>query len=269
MTDRGIIRVGIGGWTFAPWDEVFYPPGVKKKDQLSYAASKLTGIEVNGTYYRTQTPETFANWRAEVPDGFVFALKAPRYTVQKRILAEAGESITRFMDSGLSELGDALGPILWQLAPTKKYDAADFAAFLDLLPGHLGDRPLRHAVELRNPSFEKPEVIDACRARNIAIVLAADSDYPMIADQTADFSYLRIMGTEERFKAGYAPKSLQLWADRARALSSGQQPEGLTPLGAPLSDAKKRDVFLFVISGYKPANPAAAERLIALLKDRS
>ena len=262
-----MIRLGVGGWTYEPWDESFYPEGLRKKDQLAHAARQLTAIEINGTFYRTQKPETFENWRAAVPDGFVFAVKAPRYVVQKRELAEAGESIGRFVDSGLDRLGTALGPILWQLPPTKKLDLGDFAAFLDLLPSQAGDVPLRHAVELRHTSFAVPEVIDACRARNVAIVLAGDSNYPMIADQTADFSYLRIMGTTDGFKAGYAPKSLDLWADRARQLARGHQPQGLEALCQPLSDGRPRDVFLFVISGHKAANPAAAMQLIARLDD--
>lgn len=266
MSKPGRIRVGVGGWTYDPWNESFYPSDLRKKDQLSYAASKLSAIEINGTFYRTQKPETFAGWRAAVPEGFMFAVKAPRYTVQKKLLAEAGESIQRFVDSGLDQLGDALGPILWQLAPTKKYDPEDFAAFLDLLPQKAGDLSLRNAVELRHPSFVTPEVIDACRARNVAIVLAADSEYPMIADQTADFSYLRIMGTEDSHENGYTPKALDFWASRAKQLASGQQPEGLEPVGAPLADGKARDVFLFAISGHKVANPAAAQALIERLK---
>lgn len=238
---------------------------MKKKDQLSHAASKLTAIEVNGTFYRTQTPKTFAAWRDATPEGFMFALKAVRYAVNRKVLAEAGESIQRFVDSGLDQLGDRLGPILWQLAPTKAYDAPDFAAFLDLLPSHTGDLPLRHAVELRHPSFPVPEAIEACRARNIAIVLAADRDYPMIADQTADFSYLRIMGTTEGPAQGYAPDALDLWAARAKTLAAEQQPEGLAPVVTPLSNGKTRDVFLFVISGHKLANPAAAQAMMERL----
>lgn len=257
-----MIRVGVGGWTYEPWNDSFYPQGLRKKDQLSHAASHLTAIEINGTFYRTQRPETFEAWRAAVPDGFVFAVKAPRYAVQKRMLAEAGESITRFIDSGIDRLGDALGPILWQLAPTKPYDPADFAAFLDLLPARAGDVPLRHAVELRHPSYACEQAVAACRARGVAIVLAADSAYPMIADQTADFSYLRIMGTEDRYVAGYAPRALDGWADRARQLARGHQPDGLAPLGEPLADGRPRDVFLFVISGHKALNPAAAMALI-------
>ncbi|MBV0892337.1 DUF72 domain-containing protein [Paracoccus sp. Z118] len=260
------IRVGVGGWTYEPWDESFYPAGLRKKDQLSYAANQLDAIEINGTFYRTQKPETFQNWHDAAPEGFVFAVKAPRYAVQKRVLAEAGESISRFAESGLERLGDRLGPILWQLAPTKKYDPEDFAAFLDLLPARAGDLPLRHAVELRHPSFACAEAVDACRARNVAIVLAGDSEHPLIADQTADFSYLRIMGTAEGPEAGYAPADLDRWAGRARVLAGGRQPGDLPAITRPLGDGRARDVFLFVISGYKVMNPAAAKALMARLE---
>lgn len=261
----GRIRVGVGGWTYEPWDDNFYPADLRKKDQLPWAAQQLTAIEINGTFYRTQTPQTFQNWGDAVPEGFVFAVKAPRYAVNKKVLAEAGESIARFVESGLDRLGDALGPVLWQLAPTKKYDSEDFAAFLNLLPRRAGEARLRHAVELRHPSFACAEAVNACRQRGVAIVLAADSDYPMIADQTADFSYLRIMGTQPDEPLGYTPEALDQWADRARTLASGRQPQGLAPIAEPLDDGKPREVFLFVISGHKAANPAAARALIERL----
>ena len=159
----GEIRVGIGGWTFEPWRGSFYPKGLAHAKELAYASSKLTTIEINGTLYRTQTPATFAKWRKEVPDGFVFSVKGPRYVVQKRVLAEAGESLGFFLKSGITELGDRLGPILWQFAPTKKFDAADFAAFLAMLPAKLDGLRLRHAVEVRHPSFATPQFIALLR----------------------------------------------------------------------------------------------------------
>lgn len=253
-----MIRIGVGGWTFAPWRQTFYPEGLRQKDELSHMASRLSAVEVNGTFYRTQTPETFRNWHDATPEGFVLALKAPRYATNRKLLAEAGESVARFIDSGIAELGPKLGPILWQFAPTKRFEAEDFAAFLDLLPGEAHRLPLRHAVEVRHPSFAVPEFVAMARARGIAIVLAGDSDYPVIPDATADFAYLRIMGTEERFKAGYAPRLLDLWAARARAIAEGEAPEGLQPAGSEAPDRRRRDVFLFVISGHKALNPLAA-----------
>lgn len=253
-----MIRIGVGGWTFAPWRQTFYPEGLRQKDELSHMASRLSAVEVNGTFYRTQTPETFRNWHDATPEGFVFALKAPRYATNRKLLAEAGESVARFIDSGIAELGPKLGPILWQFAPTKHFEAEDFAAFLELLPGEAVGRPLRHAVEVRHPSFAVPEFVAMARARGVAIVLAGDSDHPVIPDATADFAYLRIMGTEERFKAGYAPRSLDLWAARARAIAEGEDPEGLQPVGGEAPRRHRRDVFLFVISGHKALNPLAA-----------
>lgn len=253
-----MIRIGVGGWTFAPWRQTFYPEGLRQKDELSHMASRLSAVEVNGTFYRTQTPETFRNWHDATPEGFVFALKAPRYATNRKLLAEAGESVARFIDSGIAELGPKLGPILWQFAPTKHFEAEDFAAFLELLPGEADGRPLRHAVEVRHPSFAVPEFVAMARARGVAIVLAGDSDHPVIPDATADFAYLRIMGTEERFKAGYAPRSLDLWAARTRAIAEGEAPEGLQPVGGEAPGRHRRDVFLFVISGHKALNPLAA-----------
>lgn len=260
----GSIRIGVGGWTYEPWDESFYPSDLKKKDQLRYSASQLTAIEINGTFYRTQRPETFQAWTDAVPDDFVFAVKAPRYAVNRKVLAEGAESIGRFVESGLDRLGGKLGPILWQLPPTKKYEPDDFAAFLDLLPARAGDAALRHAVELRHPSFEDAGAVEACRDRNVAIVLAGDSDYPLIADQTADFTYLRIMGTTEGHPLGYASSKLDQWAERARTLAAGRQPDDLAGI-VPTTGATARDVFLFVISGHKAANPAAAMALIERL----
>ena len=240
------IRVGVGGWTFDPWDETFYPADLPKKKQLDFMSRHTTANEANGTFYRTQSPETFQKWHDESAPGFVFALKAPRYAVNRRVLAEAGESIARFADSGIARLGEKLGPILWQFAPTKAFDPADMAAFLDLLPARAEDLPLRHAVEPRHPSFADPAFAALCRERSIAIVRAGDSDYPEIAEATADFAYWRIMGTTEA-AGGYAPAALDAWAERARA------------------EAAERPLFLFVISGEKRHNPAAAQALIARL----
>lgn len=260
-----MIRIGVGGWTFEPWRQTFYPEGLRQKDELSWMASQLSAVEVNGTFYRTQTPATFRNWHDATPEGFVFTLKAPRYATNRKVLAEAGESIGRFTDSGIAELGPKLGPILWQFAATKRFEAEDFAAFLDLLPPETQGLPLRHAVEVRHPSFAVPEFVALARERGVAIVLAGDSEYPAIPDATADFAYLRIMGTEERFKAGYAPKSLDLWAARARDIAAGRPPEGIGAVGEA-SPAAARDVFLFVISGHKALNPLAAMELRARLE---
>lgn len=251
-----MIRIGVGGWNFEPWRETFYPQGLRQKDELAFMASRLSAVEVNGTFYRTQTPATFRNWHDATPDDFVFTLKAPRYATNRKVLAEAGESISRFVDSGIAELGPKLGPILWQFAATKRFEAHDFAAFLDLLPAKADGVALRHAVEVRHPSFAVPEFVSLARSRKVAIVLAGDSKYPAIPDATADFAYLRIMGTEEQFAAGYAPEALDLWAARARDIAAGRAPDGIAPVADAAGAA--RDVFLFVISGHKALNPLAA-----------
>ena len=262
----GRIRVGVGGWTFEPWRGTFYPKGLQQARELEHASRKLTSIEINGTFYRTQTPASFAKWRDETPDDFVFSIKAPRYVVQKRELATTGESIARFIDSGLSELGSKLGPILWQFAPTRKFVAEDFSTFLDLLPREIGGRPARHALEVRNESFACPEFIDLARRHGAAIVIACDSDYPQIADATANFVYLRVMGAQERPKLGYAPKALDLWAARTTTLAAGEDLADLRRIAAKSGAKGSRDVFFYFISGFKERNPAAAIALIDRLR---
>lgn len=241
------IRIGIGGWTYEPWRGSFYPSGLRQADELAFAARALSAIEVNGTYYGTQKPETFRRWAAETPEGFVFTLKAPRFATSRRVLAEGGESISRFLASGLTELGQKLGPINWQLPPTKTFDPADMAAFLDLLPDRLDGLSLHHAIEARHESFACDGFTTLLRNRGIAVVQATDSDYPVIDAETAPFAYLRIMGTRADEPLGYSESDLDRWATRLRDI------------------ARTRDVFLFVISGYKAINPAAAQALIGRL----
>lgn len=262
----GTIRVGIGGWTYEPWRGPFYPPGLTHKRELEHASRHLTSIEVNGTFYGSQKPESFARWREETPDGFVFALKGPRFATNRRVLAEAGESVARFYASGVLELGDKLGPVNWQLAPTKQFQAEDFAAFLALLPREAERRALRHAVEVRHPSFRHKEAVAIAREHGVAIVVAGDAEYPQIADPTAPFVYARIMGTTDAHAAGYAPGELDAWAARARAWAAGKLPDDLETVGpAPKGAAVPCDVFLYVISGHKVSNPAAAMAIIARL----
>lgn len=241
------IRIGVGGWTYEPWRGTFFPEALRQADELRFAARALTAIEVNGTFYRTQTPATFRNWSRQVPDGFVLALKAPRYVTTRRELAGTGESIRRFLASGLEELGPKLGPINWQFPPTKAFDCADLASFIDLLPDNLNGRPLRHAIEPRHESFRAPAFAALLADRGIAVVQAADGDYPEIDARTASFAYLRLMGTRDGEPLGYSEARLDRWASRLRKI------------------AKDREVFAFVISGHKVANPAAAMALIQRL----
>ena len=264
-TSAARIRVGIGGWTFAPWRGPFYPDGLAQSRELEYASRQLTSIEINGTFYGLQKPSSYEKWYQETPDDFVFSLKAPRYATNRKVLADAGETIERFFGSGVLLLKQKLGPVNWQFAPTKKFDADDFEAFLKLLPASIEGQTLRHAVEVRHDSFRTPEFIELARKYKVAVVLAADSDYPQIADLTAPFVYARIMGTSEKQAKGYSTKALDAWAERARQLAAGTTPDDLETCAEPPAKAAKRDVYLYVISGFKERNPAAAMALIKKL----
>ncbi len=260
------VRIGIGGWTYEPWrGGVFYPLGHPQKRELEYASRAVTAIEVNGTYYSSFKPDTFVKWAAEVPDDFVFAVKASRYATNRKRLDEGGESIARFLGQGIVELGPKLGPILWQLAHTKKFDADEIAGFLKLLPDTQDGVALRHAVQVRHDSFHVPEFVDLCRAAGVAIVHADSADYPVIADVTGDFIYARLENAEGRFAAGYAPATLDEWADAVGMWEKGGVPDGLPTFGTPASH-QPRDVFVFMINGAKERAPAAAQALIERIR---
>jgi len=246
------IRVGVGGWSYAPWRGAFYPKGLPQGKELEYASRKLTSIEIDSTYYGSKNPETFRKWRDEVPDDFVFSVKGPRFATNRRILKEAGPSIERFFQSGVAELKHKLGPINWQFAPTKRFEAGDFGAFLELLPASVEGLKIRHAVEVRNQSFRTPEFVALARARGVAVVVAGDSKFPLIADLTAPFIYARIMGTSEAEPLGYPEAGLNGWAERAKAWAAVGPPENGPGL----------EVFLYVISGFKVRNPLTAMALI-------
>jgi uncharacterized protein YecE (DUF72 family) len=258
------IHVGVGGWVFEPWRGTFYPKGLPQKRELEYASTHLTGIEINGTYYGSQKPESFRKWHDETPRGFVFTVKGPRFATNRRVLAESGPSIEKFFASGVTELKEKLGAVNWQFMATKKFDAADFAAFLALLPKKVDGQAIRHAVEVRHDSFKDKAFVQMCRERGVAIVFAADSDFPIIGDVTADFIYARLMGTQEKEKLGYPKAMLATWAERAQDWAKGGEARKFAVDPAP-APRKKRDVFLFVISGAKEKNPAAAQGIIANL----
>lgn len=260
-----MIRVGIGGWTFAPWRGPFYPKGLPQKDELSYAGGHLSAIEINGTFYRTQSPASFRKWAEETPDGFVFALKGHRFVTNRKKLAEAGDAVRHFVASGIAELGDKLGPINWQLSGTKRFDPEDIDAFLGLLPREHEGRALRHAIEARHESFVAPEFVEIARRHNVAIVFADAEDYPAIADQTADFVYARLQRSRAGEEAGYPAGEIDAWASRARSWADGRAPSDLKSVAAASTQAGKRDVFVFFISGEKVLNPAAAMTLIGRL----
>ena len=239
-----MIRVGIGGWVFAPWRGEFYPKGLQQARELEHASRKLTSIEINGTFYRTQKPDSFRKWAQETPDDFVFSLKGPRYTTHRRVLAEAGSSVERFFGSGVLELKGKLGPVLWQLPPTKAFNPDDFTAFLELLPRTLDGRPIRHAVEVRHASFVTADFIALLRKHAVAPVLVDSEKHPMIADVTSDFVYARLQRTSEKVKTGYAPAALDDWAKRAETFAKGGTPDGVETLATAPRGKNKRDVFI-------------------------
>jgi uncharacterized protein YecE (DUF72 family) len=259
-----MIYVGVGGWVFDEWRNNFYPPDLPQKRELEFASRQLTAIEINGTYYGSQKPASFAHWHDETPEDFVFTLKGPRFATNRRVLAEAGPSVEKFLQSGITRLKKKLGPINWQFMATKKFDAQDFEAFLKLLPESHEGVALRHAVEVRHESFACEAFVALCRQHGVAIIGGYDAEFPMIADVTADFVYARLMGTAEKEKLGYSKAAIAKWADRAKEWAAGGAPKDLELLAKP-APKKKRDVFLFVISGAKAKNPAAAMALIKTL----
>ena len=263
----GEIRVGVGGWTFEPWrDGVFYPKGLPQGRELDYASRKLTLIEINGTFYRTQSAASFAKWRDATPEGFMFSMKALRYTTHRRVLAEAGDSIGHFVNSGIAELGPKLGPIVWQLPPTKRFDADDLKAFIELLPAQVDGLPLRHVLDVRHPSFASAEYVALARRHRIATVFTDSDDYASFADITGDFVYARIMRTDASLPQGCTPQALAQVAACARLWRDGDEPPNVPRVAGALPRlSQKRDVFLLFISAAKEKAPAAAMGVIECL----
>ena len=235
------IRIGIGGWTYAPWRGTFYPSGLAHSKEQAFAAAAFGAIEINSTFYSRQSPASWAKWAAAAPSGFEYAVKASRYCVTRPKLADAGEGIGNFYAQGLSELGDRLGPTLWMLSRHRQFDHGDIAAFLDLLPDRLGGRPLRHAIEPRHESFRDDRFFELARARNVAVVYGDDDEFPCIDADTASFRYARLQRMSEDVSTGYDAAALDGFAERARGWS-----------------AAGRDSYIFMINGAKIRAPAAA-----------
>src|SRR5882672_3677406 len=263
MKSSGKIRIGIGGWNFPPWRGVFYPKGLAQSKELSYAAAHLTAIEINSTYYGSQKPESFRKWAGEAPEGFKFSVKGSRFCTNRRVLAEGADSIKRFLNSGVTELGDRLGPLLWQFAPTKKFDEADFRSFLELLPEKQDGLTLRHVVEVRHDSFRDAAFIALLRAFNVAVVCAEHATYPGIADVTSDFVYLRLQKGKDTIPTGYPPKALDAWAKRLQTFAQGGVPKDLDVVDAKAAAPKTpRDVFAYVTKGGRARPPPPGRALI-------
>jgi len=267
------IRVGIGGWKYPPWRGRFYPEGLPQREELAFASRQVSAIEVNSTYYGTQKPATFAQWREETPDDFVFSLKAPRHATQRRVLAEAAGSIERFIASGIAELGPKLGPLVWQFPPTHAFEPGDFEAFLDLLPESVEGLPLRHVLDVRHDSFRIPEFLALARRHRCATVFTDSPNFPSFADLTRDdLVYARLMCSQPDVPTGYCAEALERLVDAARTWAQGGEPEGpprIAPPAAAGGAAPPRDVFLYFIDGAKENAPAAATALLARWRSSS
>ena len=259
------IHVGIGGWDFDPWRGTFFPAGLAKTRQLEYVGAQLSATEINATFYKLQSPALFERWGKAVPDGFKFAIKASRFCTNRKNLGDAGEAIGKFCAQGFTELGDKLGPILWQLAPTKQFDPDEIRAFFALLPTNRSGLALRHAIEVRHESFRSRAFVAMARASNVAIVFADHETYPQIADLSADFVYARLQRTEDAEPAGYSPAALERWAEVLKGWAAGESLAGLDYVSDAKAEAAPREVFAFVIAGAKVRNPLAAKALIERL----
>lgn len=284
------IRIGISGWTYPPWRGVFYPEKLKQDEELSYASSRFDSIEINGTFYRLQQPASFARWRDETPEDFVFSVKAPRYITHVRRLRDVATPIANFLASGVLLLGGKLGPLLWQFPPFLRHDAERFDAFFEQLPHDtvaaaalarrhderiasddgIPDtpaRPLRHAIEIRHESFRDPAFIESLRRHRVALVCADTVRWPRLMDVTADFVYCRLHGSEELYVGGYDEASLDAWATRVLAWAAGGEPEDaervLPALEASSSEpGSARDVFVYFDNDAKVRAPADAASLV-------
>ncbi|WP_454831771.1 DUF72 domain-containing protein [Pseudoxanthomonas wuyuanensis] len=256
------IRVGIGGWNYAPWRNKFYPAGLPQRRELEYASRQLSAIEINSTYYGTQKPATYAKWRDETPAGFVFSAKAPKRIMQARSLAGAQAQIEDFI-GGIAEIGDKLGPLVWQFEKGRQVDLGELQDFLAALPRTHAGRNLRHALEIRDPARVDRELIALARHHGVATVFTDSVDYPSFADLGGDFVYARLMRSRSQLDTGYTPAELAQWADRARRWAQGQDlPELPHAAAVQASAASPRDVFIYFISSAKERNPAAAMALL-------
>jgi uncharacterized protein YecE (DUF72 family) len=238
---EGKIRIGIGGWTYAPWRGSFYPADLPQRRELEYASRQFGAIEINATFYGRQSPKSWAAWAKEAPDGFQFAVKGSRYVVTRPKLADAEEGLGVYFAQGMAALGSKLGPILWMLAARRKFDREDIAAFFKLLPAKLDGIPLRHVIEPRHESFRDEAFLALCRDHGVAVVFGDDDEFPCIDADTASFAYARLQRMREEIKTGYDDAALDAFAKRARKWRK----DG-------------RDAYLFMINGAKLRAPAAA-----------
>jgi uncharacterized protein YecE (DUF72 family) len=280
----GRIRIGISGWRYVPWRGVFYPGALAQHRELEYAARAFETIEINGSFYSLQTPASYAAWYAATPKEFVFSVKGPRYVTHIRRLREVRTPLANFFASGLFNLREKLGPLLWQFPASQRFDAARFEEFFALLPPTTGealrlarsrdsrlhgrsvlrideDRPLRHAVEIRHDSFADAAFIAMLRRYRLALVVADTAGkWPLLEDVTSDFLYLRLHGDKELYASGYTEPALDRWADRIRAWSGGDEPRDARRVGPP-ARARAREVYCYFDNDIKVRAPFDADRL--------
>ncbi len=289
MAGHGRVRIGISGWTYKPWRGVFYPEGLPQKRELTYAADAFSSIEINGTFYGLQRPESFAAWYDATPDDFLFAIKGSRYITHMRCLRDIEVPLANFLASGILKLRDKLGPILWQFPPRMKYEPSRFEDFLAILPrdteeaarlsrrhdGRLDGRaytqadrrrPLRHAFEIRHESFRCAEFIEQLRRHGAGLVVADTVEWPLLMDLTAGFVYCRLHGSEELYVSGYDDAALDRWARLVRAWASGHDPEEAERVLTPSRTSRRgRDVYVYFDNDVKVRAPADAASLIRRL----
>jgi uncharacterized protein YecE (DUF72 family) len=261
----GRVYVGVGGWLYPPWRGTFYPKGLKQADELAFAASKLTSIEINATHYKLQSPASFRKWADATSVGFKFSVKGPRLVTNSKALAETGNFVQRFIGSGLTELGEKLGPVLWQFPPFKRFDADDLGKFLDLLPRELDGQKLDHVIEARHTSFATPDFVKLLRDTGAGAVYTDAETWPNIPDTTGDVVYARLQRGDDKLEAAYPPAELDAWAKRAKAWVQGNAPEDLPLVGASYAGTAPHDVFVYFIHEGKLRAPAAAIALIERL----
>ncbi len=260
------IRTGIGGWVFPAWRKDFYPDGLPQREELEYASRQLRAIEINGTYYRAQTPAVYAKWREATPSGFIFSVKAPRYIVEQTRLATTRNAVKRFVSGGLAELGDRLGPLLWQFPASRPFEPGDIHTFLDFLPQQLHGQPLRHVLSVRHADFLCVDYLELMRERGLASVFTDDDTYPSFADLTGDLVYARLKQSRTDISTGYDEQALARWTKHAKMWAEGGDPTDLPHVIKPRRESSTpRDVFIFFIGAAKQRNPAAAMRLQQLI----
>lgn len=295
MAQTGTVRIGISGWTYAPWRGVFYPKGLPQKRELEYAGAQFNSLEINGTFYGMQRPDAFASWADQVPPDFVFAVKAPRYLTHIRRLRDVETPLANFFASGLLRLGPKLGPVLWQFPPNFRFDAERIETFLKLLPHDTkaaacigrrhddklkarawlevdAERPMRHAFEIRNETFRTHEFIELLCKYDAALVCADTLEWPRLMDLTSDFVYCRLHGSKELYASGYDDKSLDEWAARVATWAKGGEPPDAERVDGN-GRKRKRDVFVYFDNDQKVRAPfdalALRERVDRLLPTRS